>query len=397
MNILYIGVYDPPQEEQRIIASSPKNVSSGNNAYQNKVIKSIKSIEKCKVRIVNFPSVGSFPKFTRLLFMKSLEWGEYNKQYGGINLPFLRNYVRFLHAKREIRAAINVFGDDFQVIVYNPYNPILKAVSHFNGSIRSTLIVPDMPQFQALQANEGFIIKWIKRRRMIKSYSYFSNFNHFVLMTDYMKEGIVKENQTYSVVEGISDNFKSSPDLLMSSSLSDLVQSKYILYSGRLTAKYGVLDLIEAFKSINHDVKLVICGSGETFEHIKSISQSMNNLVFLGQVTHEESNYLQQNATILVNPRVNSNYTKYSFPSKTIEYLEKNVPVVMHRLDCMPKEYEDFIYFTDEDTVGALTNKLIEVLNEDLDKIIDKTSLGLKYVNENLNYTKQAHKIIGVV
>ena len=45
-----------------------------------------------------------------------------------------------------------------------------------------------------------------------------------------------------------------------------------------------------------------------------------------------------------MNPRsADAEYTKYSFPSKTIEYLATGVPVVMNRLPGIPEEYEYFV------------------------------------------------------
>jgi glycosyltransferase involved in cell wall biosynthesis len=49
---------------------------------------------------------------------------------------------------------------------------------------------------------------------------------------------------------------------------------------------------------------------------------------------------LQRAASVLVNPRrPEGEFTKYSFPSKTMEYLASSKQVIMHRLPGMPPEY----------------------------------------------------------
>ena len=50
-------------------------------------------------------------------------------------------------------------------------------------------------------------------------------------------------------------------------------------------------------------------------------------------------------ADVLVNPRPNEGeYTKYSFPSKNIEYLLSGNPVVGYMLSGMPEDYRRFVY-----------------------------------------------------
>lgn len=50
-----------------------------------------------------------------------------------------------------------------------------------------------------------------------------------------------------------------------------------------------------------------------------------------------------------MNPRPNNeSYTKYSFPSKDIEYLLSGKPTVAFLLDGMPECYRDFLYVIDQ-------------------------------------------------
>ena len=61
----------------------------------------------------------------------------------------------------------------------------------------------------------------------------------------------------------------------------------------------------------------------------------------MGQVSLNEARALQKTADVLVNPRLNEGeYTKYSFPSKTMEYLSTGRPVVCYKLDGIPDEYD---------------------------------------------------------
>ena len=62
-------------------------------------------------------------------------------------------------------------------------------------------------------------------------------------------------------------------------------------------------------------------------------------------MSREELLKMERRATVMINPTpARLNFTKYFFPSKTMEYLASGTPTVMYRLGCMPKEYDDYVY-----------------------------------------------------
>ncbi len=93
-----------------------------------------------------------------------------------------------------------------------------------------------------------------------------------------------------------------------------------VLYTGRLNRRYGLELLLQAVKEWQDtDVELWLCGSGEMEEEIRSYAAQDPRIRFFGFLPHEETVRLQRQATVLVNPRTNQGeYTKYSFPSKTM-------------------------------------------------------------------------------
>ena len=61
----------------------------------------------------------------------------------------------------------------------------------------------------------------------------------------------------------------------------------------------------------------------------------------------------QSESEILVNPRNDNNeFTKYSFPSKVIEYLGSDTPMIGYILPGMPKEYYDKFYVVPKEENG---------------------------------------------
>ena len=64
-------------------------------------------------------------------------------------------------------------------------------------------------------------------------------------------------------------------------------------------------------------------------------------------------------------------FTRYFFPSKTLEYLASGTPTIMSRLDCMPEDYSSHVYYFTDDSVEGMRNKIIEVCEKSETELAD--------------------------
>ena len=95
-----------------------------------------------------------------------------------------------------------------------------------------------------------------------------------------------------------------------------------------------------------------------------------------------------------MNPRSNKEeYTKYSFPSKTMEYLATGRPVLMHKLKGIPDEYDKYIFYIGEDMAKSLQ----QIAQADPQMLADVGEKGKQFVLLNKNMKKQAEKIIRLI
>jgi glycosyltransferase involved in cell wall biosynthesis len=138
-----------------------------------------------------------------------------------------------------------------------------------------------------------------------------------------------------------------------------------LVYAGTLKRKFGILNLVKAVHALDKpNIELMICGRGDAEDAIVEYTGKDPRIQLLGQISAEESAALIQSATVLVNPRQNNEeYTQYSFPIKTMEYLLSGVPVVAYVLDGMPDEYKDHLFLVEDDSIEALSRKIEEVMN----------------------------------
>ena len=109
---------------------------------------------------------------------------------------------------------------------------------------------------------------------------------------------------------------------------------RVIIYVGVVAKSRKLEVLIEAFKrllSIRDDVILLIVGTGNAFEDLKVLVQTLGlseNVVFTGEVKQNEVPYYLNMADVTVCPIPPFSFYKMSSPAKLFEYMAMGKPVV---------------------------------------------------------------------
>ena len=102
--------------------------------------------------------------------------------------------------------------------------------------------------------------------------------------------------------------------------------------------------------------------------------------------------------TLLINPRpTNEEYTKYSFPSKNMEYMVSGTPILTTKLPGMPKEYYKHVYLIEEENVDGLKNILIDILNKPVEELYKFGNGAKEFVLNKKSNIMQAKKIINMI
>ena len=396
--MLFLGCLFRKEEEIKILELSNGRVSNASNTFQWNLINGLNSV--IPLDIINVLPVGTYPKQYKKLFLKTNQWtiGENtnNLEIGAINLPFLKQYIRCKKIKKEIELRVSNNESSNNIIIYSAYLPFLKAVYKLNRQINITLIVTDLPEFYDL-SRVGAIRKILRKINNYYIYKYLSRVDSFVLLTEQMKKPLKVGERQYIVVEGIADteNIDESNDNLFYKKND----TKIILYTGTLHYQYGIKSLLEAFMLIkNNDYELWICGSGEAEDEIKKLSFEDKRVKFFGFLAKDEVKKLQQKATVLINPRPNEGkYTKYSFPSKTMEYMTSGKPVIMYKLDGIPDEYDEYLYYFNGTSPENIATKILEVCEQSEQELILFGQKAKNFVVDNKNEIIQAEKILNMI
>ena len=214
----------------------------------------------------------------------------------------------------------------------------------------------------------------------------------YVLLTEAMNDYLNKKGKPYVILEGHADITMADRIPAMEKKTSPRI----CFYAGGVSKQYGLSNLVEGFLQADlPNACLHIYGPGDYVEELEQIAAEDSRVFYGGMLLNTEIVAKEQEATLLVNPRpTDEEYVKYSFPSKTMEYMASGTPVLTTVLPGMPKEYHPYVYLLEEETADGITKMLKEVLANSDEELFQKGSEARAFVLEQKNNVIQARKIL---
>ena len=344
---LITGLY-PKENAAEIEQNSIYGIQNAANVFQWNVVNGIVENGVTSMEVINSLYIGSFPRKYRKMIIPSYDFeihtGIRGSNIGFLNLPVVKEKFRFYSMKKQLKRWAQNGKKKKVAIAYAATYPMTKALSYLkrlNPEIETCLVVPDLPMYMNLSQSKTGLLHRIKDRvvaaEMVKADSY-------VLLTEQMKKMIAgSDKRPAAIVEGMVSMQNSGNT--EAADTDEKPDYRYFLYTGTLNYQYGIMDLVNAFEAADtKDTHLVICGEGEASGEIRDRMKCNGKIHFMGCCSHKKVLELQRNAFALVNPRRNEGeYTKYSFPSKIMEYMYSGRPAVVYALDGMPEEYKQYL------------------------------------------------------
>ena len=396
MNIIYLSTF-LPRANKEYYANKMHNYNFNSaDTFSYSLFGGLAENLGKKLTVINVPPLGAFPRYNDLLY--SNRCCEFDKDVAITTIAnsnlyvyqyysIYKNVLKELKLYKEIKAPV--------LLIYGINIPIIKAAIKFRNTYspnsKIVLIVPDLLE----DCMEDTINSKIKMRIIGDIHDLYSQMDGFVLLTEQMNEKI-QTTKPYCIIEGIynaNENRNSNND--------PNPQEQIIFYSGMLYEKFGVKTLLDAFSQIdNPNIKLQLCGCGELEGYIKSKQTTDSRREYLGLVSREDVLELQSKANLLVNPRsAQGEFTKYSFPSKNIEYLVSGIPTLIYKLPGIPSEYYDYCFSLDYNqiTVGDLKDKILEILSLPEKDKIQLAERARMFIKTEKNSVSQTRKIINLI
>jgi glycosyltransferase involved in cell wall biosynthesis len=213
-----------------------------------------------------------------------------------------------------------------------------------------------------------------------------------VLLTQAMNDYIGNVTKPYVILEGHADiTMQDKPP-----SLEKKQPVRTVFYAGGVSRQYGLKDLTEGFlKADLPNTRLEIYGPGDYVEELQAIAEKDSRVFYGGMLLNTQIVEKEQEATLLVNPRpTHEEFVKYSFPSKTMEYMASGTPVLTTRLPGMPGEYYPYVDFIEEESADGIAAALKSVLARSDAELFRKGQEARAFVLEGRNNVVQAKRIL---
>lgn len=249
--------------------------------------------------------------------------------------------------------------------------------------VPSVGIVTDLPDM--LLGKKDRINNWIVRL-----------YDQYILLTeqmnDYITSNITHKQKPYIIVEGMVDVDMGKKSISEYKKYS----KKVCMYAGILDRKYGIEMLVKGFDKANiPDSELHIYGDGEYKDELLKVCKKNSNIKYFGLKPNSYIVKEQQKATLLVNPRPSDEeFTKYSFPSKNMEYMASGTPALMTRLPGMPEEYLEYVYILEDESIDGMAEKMKEILNLSKEENMEKGRKAKEYVLKKKSNINQAERVM---
>ena len=297
-----------------------------------------------------------------------------------INLPILKNFGNLFSGFFG-----TLFAPKNSVIIYD----VLVVSASMGALLAAKLrrfkkvgIVTDLPRFQGV--SESAIMLKMNNKVVDAADGY-------VFLTRQMNEEVNTKGKPYLVLEGHVD-----VNMQMQEHKPFETDTKIVVYAGAIENVYGIGMLCDAFLQVAKPCEVLhIYGSGSYEKELSEIAAENENIVYHGNRPNYEVVETELSATLLVNPRpTTGEFTKFSFPSKTLEYMVSGTPVLSARLAGIPEEYENYIFYFDENTAESLGSKIREILDLSAEELAERGASARRFALEEKNNVAQAAKIV---
>ncbi len=350
MKLLYFGTLCAKESFEKIVIKSKIKPSAAPYTFESQLMDSLLNNNELQITAYAIPIVASFPNGSMFWWKGKVE--KYNdklniKWLSAINFHIVKYFTLAHSAKRALKNWLEKNKDEKNkcVLLYSLYLPvavqIIKQCKKYG--CKAIVIVPDLPKHMYKSNGKSIIYKIYSYLYNFRAESVQYLFDGYILFTNQMSEKLSCKNN-YIVIEGIIDStiFEKYKNVTK-------CDTRSIMYAGALEKRNGIEELLKAFSLIDGNFELWLFGDGDYVSKIKEWQKTDKRIKYFGRVNRETVLEYEKRAFLLTNIRLNDDeYIKYSFPSKTLEYMASETPLIMTKMEGIPKEYYKYVYVIED-------------------------------------------------
>lgn len=395
MKYLYFGTICSPGTYMPMLEKFRVKPSIAPFAFETALLNGMKE-NGADLEAISFPVIPAVPKSKHLVWgcrKERLESGYLTTWIGAINISGLKQLCQRVCSHILLKRWLRKNRDEEKtVLIYSAYQPVSKSIVTLckRYGTKCCAIIPDLPRDMFNLSKTGTVKKAASRLYVKAAEQVQGRFDGYIYLTQAMSE-VINPEKPFTVVEGIADT-----RLAADTVPEDKAPGFAVMYAGALHEKYGLKNLLDAFASLEReDAQLWLFGSGDLTQEIEARAAEDGRIRFFGRVSREQVLEYERKASVLVNVRDGGDeFTKYSFPSKTIEYMLSGTPILMTPLPGVPEEYYEHMYRAADNRVETLRAALEALASKSAEELAAFGANARRFVVEEKNARAQAGKIL---
>lgn len=399
IEILYLGSIISDVEFTKTVKGSKILPSSAPQSFEAAILKGLKRNPEVSLKLVSTESIAPYPRGNRFFLgnrIDNLDFGLSTYVASAINLPIIKQYGHSRSVCNYVKDWLYMTeGKERCVLMYSIYAtvaiPLKKLCDKNDCKIFS--IIPDVPSEMMNYTKQTYWLKSVLGKQFKKlTLEIQDKFDGYIYITEHMRDHVAPR-KPYTVMEVLIDTNVVSDSIRFPKS-----KRKTIMYAGTLYKLYGIDVILKVFEKIRTDCDLVICGSGDCEDEIKEKAKHNSRIKFLGRLSREDVIYHEQIATLLLNIRnPQDTYTRFSFPSKMIEYMLSGTPMYTTKLPGIPDEYFDYVYCADNYSIESMASDLDRILSKSQEELDEFGKKASDFVRRSKNCFVQTKKILDFI
>lgn len=399
MKFVFLGGMYPKNREKELFEKSEGRLSFAANLHQWNMVRGLEANMNEAINIINAYFLPSYPRYSDWK-IHTHHWS-HDEMSEDINVGFLNfRGVRYMSQSKGIYKELKLYlqkhiSEQVVVFVYTMSYPQMKAVYELKKQgydFHACLIVPDVPSILSKYGTRTGLYNRISSNYNLKHIEKYNTvMDSFVLLSEPMSQLVNVGERPYCVVDGM---FSEAGKVTENNE-----ELKTAVYTGSLHKEYGICDLLSSFQEIKkEDYRLIIAGTGNALEEVKKATESDSRISYVGSLAYDQVYALQQKATVLVNPRSISGIdAKYSFPSKTIEYMLSGRPVIMNCLPGMDGIYEEYLFTPKKCGCTGFADVIQHVCELPQEERNEFAMKARQFVIDNKSNVKQMEKVLSMI
>jgi len=261
-----------------------------------------------------------------------------------------------------------------------------------------------MPEFFAAKKNldmSSFLVRLVIMQEQLSCW--FAD--QVITVTDLWRDRLISRGvreDKISVVMNVADDHIFYPEIYRKNGNGDN-HSFRLIYHGTITKRYGMEELIEAMKLASEkipNIHLTLQGRGDflddTIRLVNQFGIQQNVKINATIIPTEELPALIRMADVGVVPNQNDLFTGDLLPTKLLEYIALNIPVIASRTRVISQYFDESAiqFFTPGDSEG-LAQEIIYLYNNR--KRLDEQVLSYKKFTETFSWSSISKNYVELI